>query len=133
MNDNVNPQSAISFTVTWDSSQYSINVTTVGANTSFKFLTENEIAFNAIWWNGQFDPSNTKSANDILKIDTPLAQTNSFISDFIQLQPINNVYITSPTLGSFDTIASFSNNVIRKVPITAVSYTHLTLPTIYSV
>ena len=64
------------------------------------------------------DPSNTKSANDILKIDTPLFQSNSFVSDFIQLQPINNVYITSPNLWSFDTIASFSNNVIKKVPIT---------------
>ena len=67
MNANVDPESAISFTVTWDSSQYSINVSTVGANASFKFLTEDEIVFNAIWWNGQFDPSNTKSANDILK------------------------------------------------------------------
>ena len=100
MNANVDPESAISFTVTWESSQYSINVSTVGANTSFKFLTEEEIVFNAIWWNGQFDPSNTKSANDILKINTPLAQSNSFVSDFIQLQPINNVYITSPNLGS---------------------------------
>ena len=48
MNANIDPASAISFVVTWDSSQYSINVSTVGANTSFKFLTEAEIVFNAL-------------------------------------------------------------------------------------
>ena len=38
MNANVDPESAISFTVTWDSSQYSINVATVGENASFKIF-----------------------------------------------------------------------------------------------
>ena len=40
-----------------------------------------------------------------------------FNCDFLDLQPINNVYITSPNLGSFDTLATFSNNVIKKVPV----------------
>ena len=35
----------------------------------------------------------------------------------IILHPINNVYITSPNLGNFDTLATFSNNVIKKVPV----------------
>ena len=118
MNEYVDTDAVISFTSSWDPTQYSVNVECVGHNTSFKFLTEDEIIFAAVWWNGQFDPSNTQSANDVLKIDTPLPQTQSFVSDFIQLQPINNVYMTSPNLGSFDTIASFSNNVIKKVPIT---------------
>jgi hypothetical protein len=38
---------------------------------------------------------------------------------FVNLNHINNVYITSPNLGSFDTLATFSNNIIKKVPVTA--------------
>ena len=37
----------------------------------------------------------------------------------MNLNHINNVYITSPNLGSFDTLATFSNNIIKKVPVTA--------------
>jgi hypothetical protein len=78
-------------------------------------VVKNKSVFNNV------DPSNTKSANDILKISTPTGYFDSgvtFVSDFISLQPIHNVYITSPNLGSFDTIAPFSNNVIKKVPVT---------------
>ena len=42
MNAQVDPESAISFTVTWDSSQYSINVSTVGATTSL-YLVERSV------------------------------------------------------------------------------------------
>jgi len=36
------------------------------------------------------------------------------------LHPINNLYLTSSNLGSYDTISAFgSNNVIKKIPITA--------------
>ena len=38
---------------------------------------------------------------------------------FVNLNHINNVYITSPNLGSFDTTATFSNNIIKKVPVNA--------------
>ena len=43
----------------------------------------------------------------------------TFKSDFISTQPINNVYLTSPNLGSFDTSSPFSNNVIKKIPVNA--------------
>ena len=61
-----------------------------------------------------------RSANDILKIFTPtklFLDGETFQSDFISTQPMYNIYITSPNLGSFDTISTFSNNVIKKVPI----------------
>ena len=41
--------------------------------------------------------------------------TNPYATDTVNIQPINNVYITSPSLGSYDTLATFSQNVIKKV------------------
>ena len=38
MNNNIDPAAAISFTVLWDATQYSINVSSVGADTSFIFF-----------------------------------------------------------------------------------------------
>jgi len=121
MNGAVEPGANISFTVTWDATAYSINVVSAGANAGFKFLTDGEVVASKSLFDSNLDPSNTKSANDILKISTPTRFYDSgitFASDFISLQPIHNVYITSPNLGSFDTIAPFSNNVIKKVPVT---------------
>jgi len=121
MNGNIEPGANISFTVSWDSGAYSINVVTSGANAGFKFLTDDEVVNFKNQFQNQVDSSNTKSANDILKINTPTKYYDSgvtFASDFVSLQPINNVYITSPNLGSFDTLSPFSNNVIKKVPVT---------------
>ena len=63
--------------------------------------------------------------NDIIKnyasvtTPQPLDSTHPYNIDFVNLQPINNVYMTSPTLGSYDTLSTFSNNVIKKIPVTA--------------
>jgi hypothetical protein len=64
------------------------------------------------------DPGNLKSANDVLTLVKPMANTTSYKTGFVNLNHINNVYITSPNLGSFDTLATFSNNIIKKVPVT---------------
>jgi len=36
----------------------------------------------------------------------------------IIIQNVDNIYMTSPSIGSFDTICPFSNNVIKKIPVT---------------
>ena len=123
MNSAVGAGVNISFTVVYDSSNNSINVSCSGELTGFKFFTEEEITSSLYvnrWLN--FTPANTKSANDILKINTPMRYYEAgetFKSDFISTQPINNVYLTSPNLGSFDTSSPFSNNVIKKIPVNA--------------
>ena len=123
MNSSVSQGESIQFVVSYDSGNNSINVSCSGNQTSFKFLTEDEITSSLYvnrWLN--FTPANTKSANDILKINTPMKYYEAgetFKSDFISTQPINNVYLTSPNLGSFDTISPFSNNVIKKIPVNA--------------
>jgi hypothetical protein len=70
-------------------------------------------------WGPSFDPDNLKTCGDILNITDDTRVGSSFSSGFVSLQASSNIYITSPNLGSFDTISDFSNNVIKKVPVTA--------------
>ena len=37
----------------------------------------------------------------------------------LRLQPIHNICITSPNLGSYDTVSNFSDNIIKQVPVTS--------------
>ena len=122
MNANVEPGFNISFSVSWDSASFSLSASCSGTGTSFKFLTDAEVVSKQIrnMYGKSLDPANLKSANDILKIDTPTRFYNAgetFNTDFVRLQPISNIYITSPNFGSFDTLSSFSNNVVKKVPV----------------
>ena len=121
MNENREPGANISFTVSWDEAAYSMSIVCSGENSSFKFLTDSEVLSSHRLFTNQVDPSNTKSANDILKIVTPTSYYDNgetFVSGFVNLQPIHNIYLTSPNLGSFDSISPFSNNVIKKIPVT---------------
>jgi hypothetical protein len=65
----------------------------------------------------QVDMNNLYSCNEILGITTASIEVGpglSMTSPVLKLHIINNVYITSPTLGNYNTIAPFSNNVIKK-------------------
>ena len=131
MNANRESRFNISFSVAWDSATFSLSVSCSGTGASFKFLTNAEVVSNGIrnMYGKSLDPANLNSANDILKIDTPMKFYNAgetFNTDFVRLQPISNVYITSPNFGSFDTLSSFSNNVIKKVPVN-VPYGYMTI------
>ena len=55
---------------------------------------------------------------------------------FLSLNWLNNIYITSPNLGSFDTIfagtgAGLGNNVIKKVPV-LVNYGYMVIDQLMS-
>ena len=47
------------------------------------------------------------------------SSVQSYSSEFLNLNWINNIYISSPNLGSFDTIfaGNGATNVIKKVPV----------------
>ena len=123
MNAAINSDHSIRFTCDWNAASFSISISCFDSKsitpnyTSFKFLTDVEAGIVNKEWGDNFDPNKTASANSIFKIDIPMRDTQNYSSDFINLQAINNIYITSPNLGSFDTISSFSNNVIKKVPV----------------
>ena len=57
----------------------------------------------------------TKTYKNINPLDADIG----YVCSFLNLQIINNVYITSPNLSSYDTVSSFTNNIIKKVPVTA--------------
>jgi hypothetical protein len=75
-----------------------------------------------------YDRNNLRSANDIIRNiesdDIAIGGIDSAVqtyeSPFLNLNWINNIYISSPNLGSFDTIfaGNGSTNIIKKVPVT---------------
>ena len=118
--------SYITFTVTYDTTQLSITITCNGTNTSFKIYTDQEIVQHGLssihtpWHSSTglvVDPGNPNTINDLTKVNVPRDSARTLTTDFVNLKSINNVYITSPNMGSFDTISSFSNNRIKKVPV----------------
>ena len=109
-----------SFVVTADAKTHTITISMTGNSSQvwFKLYTDAEvISTTGLYWIGS-DPGNLKSANDVLTLVKPMENTTSYRAGFVNLNHINNVYITSPNLGSFDTLATLSNNIIKKVPVT---------------
>ena len=79
----------------------------------------------------------SQNTNDIshlydgLRPDYPNTINNVMKIPRLLLQRVNNIYITSPNFGSYDTISSISNNVIKKVPV-LVSYGYMIVDQIIS-
>ena len=105
-----------SFVVTSDAETHTITISMTGNSSQvwFKLYTDAQVVSTiGLYWIGS-DRGNLKSANDVLTLVKPMADTTSYKTGFVNLNHINNVYITSPNLGSFDTLATFSNNIIKK-------------------
>jgi hypothetical protein len=61
------------------------------------------------------------SVNSILKNFTPKGyNSNPFVSGYVDLYPIRNIYLTSSGLGNFNTMTvTGDRNVIKKIPVNA--------------
>ena len=92
-----------------------------------------------------------KTINNVLRNFTPEIHNhaNPYVSGFVDLFPIRNLYLTCSGLGNFNTMSvSGDRSIVKKIPVNAgynemifdqsvvgidyldsVSYTHLTLPT----
>ena len=130
------------FVVTSDATNFSITISMTGSSSSvwFKFFTDREVAseiYRNVDWKNRLGNSvsvnrgNLESANDIFKFTSPMDIDTTLATGFVNLNHINNVYITSPNLGSFDSLATFSNNVIKKVPVNA-SYGYMVVDQVMS-
>ena len=114
-------------TVTYNASKQQISVSILAY--AFKFLTDNELQTidtldPAYQWQGTaYDKNNLQSANDLIKHNYTTSSTYSSASPFvtyIDLQPIRNIYISSPNIGNFNTIGPRGqSSIIKKVPVTA--------------
>jgi hypothetical protein len=113
------------------SAVYNANPNTITINNTqdfyFKILTDPELAtkLNNTWTGPSYDSTNPRSANDLLRnyAGTSIVygkDKGPFTSGFLDLQPIRNIFISSPNLGSFNTLGSKGEaNIICKVPVNA--------------
>jgi hypothetical protein len=114
------------FTAVYNANPNTITINNV-QNFYFQILTDPELAtkLNNTWTGPTYDPTNPRSANDLLRNyagTSPVygKDKGPFVSGFLDLQPIRNIFISSPNLGSFNTLGSKGEaNIICKVPVNA--------------
>ena len=119
------------FQASYDANTNTITITS--STLSFKLLTDDDMSYQDIstWVGGiTVDYTNLRSANDLLRNYRGRSKTYglqagsnavySYTSGFLDLQPIRNIFISSPNLGSFTTLGSRGEaGIICKVPVNA--------------
>lgn len=118
------------FTVTVNTGLGSSGITIQNTTQSYlwKLLTDDDLIRNAYpTVSLTYDSNNLRSANDIIRnieSDDVLiggigSNNQTYETGFLNLNWINNIYISSPNLGSFDTIfaGNGATNIIKKVPV----------------
>ena len=116
-----------SFLVSVDSASGNSGITIQNAavNVQWKLLMDDDLLSNIYFIpNFDYNRGNLRSANDILRntqsddvvIGGVGSSVQSYSSSVLNLNWINNIYISSPDLGSFDTIfaGNGATNVIQK-------------------
>jgi hypothetical protein len=93
-------------------------------NLDLKFFTDDELKSNALVWGGTpFDTNSLTTANELItNMDTPSPVGNTALplKCFLMLTPVRNLYMRSPNLSSFNTIApDGSASIIKKIPVNA--------------
>ena len=93
---------------------------TIGIKTdepiSFEILTDAQLD------SAGFSSTNSRSINKVLRNFTPKVNSNNspYVSGYVDLVPIRNIYITSSGLGNFNTMSiSGERAIVKKVPVTA--------------
>ena len=113
---------------TFDSTTNKLSLT-INADILFQFLTDKEliqdtIGANNYAWNGTtYDKNDSKSANNIISNtqNSSIAHDNTHpFNNHLNLQPIRNLYLHSPNLGSFQTLgARGEQTIIKKIPVSS--------------
>ena len=119
------------FQVTIDSASANsgIIIQNTAASVQWKLLTDDDLINERyVIQNFNYNKGNLRSVNDMIRniksndviIGGVGSSVQSYSSEFLNLNWINNIYISSPNLGSFDTIfaGNGATNVIKKVPVT---------------
>ena len=113
--------------VSYSASSNTLIISVSGAGHAIKIFTDRDIPVinnvmvsgGIIWHGGSYSGGYPATCNDNIQNFTPLDAYTRYVCNFLNLQIINNVYITSPSLSSYDTVSSFTNNIIKKVPVSA--------------
>jgi hypothetical protein len=119
------------FQVTIDSASANsgIIIQNTAASVQWKLLTDDDLINERyVIQNFNYNKGNLRSVNDMIRniksndviIGGVGSSVQSYSSEFLNLNWINNIYISSPNLGSFDTIfaGNGATHIIKKVPVT---------------
>ena len=119
----------VSFTVVPNSNTNTLTITPNTANYKFKIRSDYDLKIqlahsNKPWTGPAYNINNPGDINDIIKNTSGSAgfhtQADPYTTGSIDLQPIKNVYITSPNLGTYKTFSPSNGvTVIKKVSVTA--------------
>ena len=95
------------------------------ADRKFAVLTDEQmkLTYADYIWNGSFDVNNLHSVNEVLgNYQMVVYQYNNpYVSGFVNLQPIRNIYIHSSQLSNYNQVnlRTGDSTVVKKVPVTA--------------
>ena len=100
---------------------------TVVSGKGLRIFSDEELALNSGmipggWLGPAINHTNPETVNDMLGITgaTVYTDAGSFQTGFVNLRPVHNIYVTSPNLGSFDTLGPRGEqNIIKKVPVSS--------------
>ena len=104
---------------------YSVKTNKITSYSKFAVLSDEQMKLtNTDYiWNGSFNVNNLQAVNEVLgNYQVAVYQYNNpYVSEFINLQPIRNIYIRSSQLSSYNQVSlrTGDSTVVKKVPVTA--------------
>ena len=123
------------FTVVANAIENHLTITPLYSDLLIKILTDIDLktemngvtinSWDGSWLGDSYDTNNSKDMNNILSNNTGqpstfFSQASPFVSGYIDLQPVKNLYISSPNLGTYITISpDGSRTCLKKVPVNA--------------
>ena len=103
--------------ITPSTNQQIVNGVSVTYATTFEILTDNQIGL--LGYAKPYQSINNYLNNNVAKINN---SSSPYASEYVNLNPIRNLYITSGNLGSYNTMSvSGERGIIKKVPVRANS------------
>ena len=113
------------FTASADETKGTITVSMTLENYGFKIFSNKSLAtkVNGTWTGPDYDVSNPQSVNAVLGHETTSEYESGkdypWVSGFIDVVSIHNIYITSPQFGNNSMGPRGERNILKKVPTTA--------------
>ena len=113
------------YEVTYSVKTNKITIYSNYADRKFAVLTDEQmkLTYADYIWNGTFDANNLQSVNEVLgNYQMVVYQYNNpYVSGFVNLQPIRNIYIHSSQLSNYNQVnlRTGDSTVVKKVPVTA--------------
>ncbi len=112
------------FQVSYNPLEFTIGIANTNPRISWYMLTDTDLKtrFNGLFTES-YDITNPSSLNEVLRNysnNTKYTSTSPYESSFLNLQLINNIYLSSPNLGNFTTIGPRGEeSIIRKIPVSS--------------